>query len=195
MRAGPSMLVTWYEQWVPGTKKQTRLPVGDRVWKCKEEGSRGRRFPPEREAERLAALRSRFVIGDDGYLRDLVEEMGAGVSNGEAGVRVDSVPCMLWMYCDSRLRCAALEQGEGFQAPDAAESAFLLDQVLVQDAAWEFTHASATDGSRMHVEGTWEVGRAAVLHNGLQVSMIGGKMLPVEDNFVTSTHTRRSWRP
>jgi len=55
------MLVTWYEQWVPGSKKQSRLPVGERVWRCKEEGSRGRRFTPTQEAERLAALRGHVL--------------------------------------------------------------------------------------------------------------------------------------
>ena len=58
-----------------------------------------------------------------------------------------------------------------------------LPQVLVQDAAWEFTHASATDGSRKMVEGKWEVGRASVMHNGSKVFLIGGAMLAVEGTF------------
>ena len=65
----------------------------------------------------------------------------------EAGAAVDSVPCRLWMYCDDRLRREVQAGRGGAKAPDAEEGAFLLDQVLVQDATWEFTHASATDGS------------------------------------------------
>ena len=33
------------------------------------------------------------------------------------------------------------------------------------------------------MEGVWEVGRGAVMHNGTQVSMVGGAMRDVEDNF------------
>ena len=95
---------------------------------------------------------------------------------------------MLWLYCDEKLRRAISEQGGDLRAPDSAESGFLLDQVLVQDAAWEFTHASATDGSRKNVEGTWEVGRAAVMHNGSQVFLVGGAMLEVEGNFAQHSY-------
>ena len=106
-----------------------------------------------RTDERLAALRARFSVGPDGYLRDHDQEMGCGSYDCAGGASVISVPCMLWKYCDTRLRQEIRDGGSDPQAPDPVESAFLLDQVLVQDATWEFTHASATDGSRKMVEG------------------------------------------
>ena len=189
------MVVSSYQQWVPGSKRQVRLPIAERAWHGKEEGSRRRRFTQEQADARLARLRSRFSIGEDGYLRDADRELGRGESGGGVGAAagrerrrdesIPSVPCMLWMYCDEKLKEELRVHGSGgdLKPPDPVESAFLLDHVLVQDATWEFTHASATDGSRKWVEGVWEVGRGAVMHNGTQVSMVGGAMRDVEDNF------------
>ena len=39
-----------------------------------------------------------------------------------------------------------------------------------------------------NVEGTWEVGRAAVMHNGTQVFLVGGAMLEVEGNFAQHSY-------
>ena len=114
----------------------------------KEEGPRRRRFTQARTDGRLAALRARFSVGPEGYLRDHDQEMGAGSYDCAGGASVNSVPCMLWKYCDARLRQEIRDGGSDRRAPDPVESAFLLDQVLVQDATWEFTHASATDGFR-----------------------------------------------
>jgi hypothetical protein len=186
------MLVAWYDQWKPGTRQKERLEVRDRTWRTKAEGSPQRRQTQEQIDVRLARLRARYVMGEDGYLRDLHAEaaghlVALGVPSGaptdEAGAAVGSVPCRLWMHCDDRLRREVQAGRGGAKAPDAAEGAFLLDQVLVQDAIWEFTHASATDGSRMWVEGVWEVGRGAVMHDGTHVHLIGGAMLDVEANF------------
>ena len=103
-------------------------------------------------------------------MRDHDREMGDGSYDCAGGASVGSVPCMLWKYCDARLRQEIQDGGSDRRAPDPVESAFLLDQVLVQDATWEFTHVSATDGSRKMVEGVWEVGRAFVMRNGRRFS-------------------------
>ena len=170
------MAVAWYDQWLSGSKKGTRLPAAERVWRSKEEGSRRRRFTQARTDERLAALRARFSVGHDGYLRDHDQELGRGSYDCAGGSSIGSVPCMLWKYCNTRLRQEICDGGSDLKAPDPVESTFLLDQVLVQDATWEITHASATDGSRKMVEGIWEVGRASVMHNGSKVFLMGGAM-------------------
>ena len=87
------MVVAWYDQWSPGTKKGARLPASERVWRSKEEGPRRRRFTQARTEARLAALRARFSIGPDGYLRDHDQEMGAGSYDCAGGASVGSVPC------------------------------------------------------------------------------------------------------
>ena len=65
--------------------------------------------------------------------------------------------------------CERLLRRLGRPPPDQEESIFLLQQILRLDAAWEFTHCSASDGSRKKVDGTWQVGRASILHDGQRV--------------------------
>ena len=89
------------------------------------------RWTAEAASERLALLSGRYRLGPEGWLED---------RGGPQGVV--SIPCLLWMDCERLLRRL------GRSPPDREESAFLLQQIIRLDAAWEFTHCSASDGSR-----------------------------------------------
>ena len=83
------MTISWYDQWESRREKgapRQRLPPNRRQWRRKEVGPWHRPTTPEEAERRLAGLRSRFSIGDDGYLVD----RGSGHGPG-------SVPCALWL--------------------------------------------------------------------------------------------------
>ena len=184
------MAVVWYDRYDVGETGRRWLTPDKRAWRMRSEGANRPIVTAQACEDRLAALRGRYHIDADGFLVDKhaggrgAGGGGVGGMPGDAGVSVASVPCMLWAACDRILR-EAIARSEGkVKPPDRGESAFLLDKVLALDAEWEFTHASASDGSRGYDEdGILGVSRAAVIHDGRALRMLGGAMKPVEGNF------------
>ena len=168
LRAGPHRQTVWYDQHGPRNDdgERTSLPVSQRTWHSRCEGPLRPRLTGEAFSARLALLSERYRVGSEGWLEDWGSTQ-----------EVVSVPCLLWMDCERLLRHL------GRPPPDQEESTFLLRQILRLDAAWEFTHCSASDGSRKKVNGLWQVGRASILHDGQRVVRLGGSMPEVEHNF------------
>ena len=149
----------------------------ERKWQVKKAGGQGISAPAPADAKnRLRMLRNRFYIDAGGLL-----QANAPDENAPAVIR-------LWMEAQ---RVAI----EAEITPNAAENAFILDRLLELEAAHEFTHAAATDGSvgwerdrESAMCGERQAGRAALLAGEEGNLVLGGAMPSVHEGFDTQSY-------
>ena len=101
----------------------------------------------------LAWAKGSYRIGKGGWLE--------GEPEGSETPRA----VRFWLACEARIRAAGSQ-------PNAEESQFALDGLLVMEAYYPVTHFVATDGSRQQATQTepTKVGRVAVLHDGEELT-------------------------
>ena len=145
-----------------------KLPPGQRLWKSYSTG--GKHGHLERPADEAAAWKaeslSKFKIGRLGWLM--------GDKNDPKAPRA----ARFWWACEEKMRAAKRE-------PCAEECRFAYGQLIEIESRYPVTHFIATDGSRKPRTESEpaKVGRVAIVHDGVDMSVYGGSLEAEEDGF------------